>query len=77
MILIIRHSREGKTGDAKKIVGGGGRKVRECGIDMFTLLCLKWKTRDFPGGPVGNTLPSKAGSAGLIPGQAAKIPHAP
>ena len=56
---------------------GGGRKVRECGIDMFTLLCLKWITRDFPGGPVGKTLPSKAGGAGLIPGQAAKIPHAP
>ena len=31
---------------------------------------------DFPGGPVVKTLPSNAGSAGLIPGQGVKIPHA-
>ena len=32
--------------------------------------------RDFPGGPVVKTLPSNAGTTGLIPGQGAKIPHA-
>ena len=32
--------------------------------------------RDFPGGPVVKTSPSKAGGTGLIPGQRAKIPHA-
>ena len=30
----------------------------------------------FPGGPVVGTSPSSAGSAGSIPGQGAKIPHA-
>lgn len=70
MILIIRRSREGKT-------WGGGGKGRECGIDMYSPLCLKWITRDFPGGPVVKTLPPKAGGAGLTPVRAAKIPHAP
>ena len=32
--------------------------------------------RDFPGGPVVKTLPSSSGSAGSIPGQGSKIPHA-
>ena len=32
--------------------------------------------RDFPGGPVVQTLPSNAGGAGSIPGWGAKIPHA-
>ena len=32
--------------------------------------------RDFPGHPVGKTLPSNAGDAGSIPGQGTKIPHA-
>ena len=34
------------------------------------------KAGDFPGSPVVKTLSSSAGSMGLIPGQAAKIPHA-
>ena len=32
--------------------------------------------RDFPGGPVVETVPSSAGGAASIPGQGAKIPHA-
>ena len=32
-------------------------------------------SRDFPGGPVVETLPSNAGSAGSILGQGAEIPH--
>ena len=32
--------------------------------------------RDFPGHPVGKTLPSNAGDGGSIPGQGTKIPHA-
>ena len=32
--------------------------------------------RDFPGGPVVKTLPSKAGAAGTILDQGVKIPHA-
>ena len=32
--------------------------------------------RDFPGGSVVKTSPSNAGSANLIPGRRAKIPHA-
>ena len=32
--------------------------------------------RDFPGGPVVKTSPSKAGGGGLIPDWGAKIPHA-
>ena len=31
---------------------------------------------DFPGSAMVKTLPSKAGGAGLIPGQGTKIPHA-
>ena len=32
--------------------------------------------RDFSGSPVVKTVPPNAGSAGSIPGQGAKIPHA-
>ena len=32
--------------------------------------------RDFPGGPVVKTSPSKAEAAGSIPGWGAEIPHA-
>ena len=32
--------------------------------------------RDFPGGPVVNSLPSDVGGGGLIPGPGGKIPHA-
>ena len=31
---------------------------------------------DLPGGPVVKNPPSDAGDAGLIPGQAPKVPHA-
>ena len=34
----------------------------------------KTKPRDFPGGPVVETLPANTGDVGLIPGQGAKIP---
>ena len=37
---------------------------------------IKEQSRDFPGGPVGKTLPSNVGYAGLIPGWGAKI-HMP
>ena len=37
---------------------------------------FKRKERDLPGGPVGKTSPSKAGSTGSIPGWGAKIPRA-
>ena len=37
---------------------------------------LKKKSRDFPGGPVVETLPSNEGGLGSIPGQGAKIPQA-
>ena len=33
--------------------------------------------RDLPGSPVVKTSPSNAGGAGSIPGQGAKMPHAP
>ena len=33
------------------------------------------RLRDFPGGPVVETLPANAGGVGLIPGRRAKIPH--
>ena len=32
--------------------------------------------RDFPGGPVVKTSPSRSGGVGLIPGQGARIAHA-
>ena len=41
---------------------------------------IRFKSKDHrtsPGGPVVKTLPYNAGGMGLIPGQEAKIPHAP
>ena len=35
----------------------------------------KYKSRDFPGGPVVNNPPSDARGVSLIPGQGTKIPH--
>ena len=35
---------------------------------MYTLLYLKWITRDFPGGEVAKNLPANAGDTGSIPG---------
>ena len=43
---------------------------------MYQLQWHQTGYQDFPGGPVVKTLPSIAGSAGSIPGQEAKIPHA-
>ena len=37
---------------------------------------IKAGGRDFPGGPVVMTSPSKAGGVGSIPGEGPKIPHA-
>ena len=37
---------------------------------------ISFSSRDFPSGPVVETLPSNPGGAGLIPGQGAKIPYA-
>ena len=34
---------------------------------------IKEQSRDFPGGPVGKTLPSNAGRVGSIPGWGAKV----
>ena len=34
------------------------------------------KTRDFPGGPVVENLPSNVGDMGSTPGQGTRIPHA-
>ena len=49
---------------------------REPGINMYTLLDLKWITRDFPGGPGVKNPPSRARDVNLIPGQGAKTSHA-
>ena len=35
--------------------------------------CTELKFRDFPGGPVVNSLPCNAGGTGSIPGQGTKI----
>ena len=35
---------------------------------MYTLLYLKWVTRDFPGGAVVKNPPANAGDTGLSPG---------
>ena len=37
---------------------------------------LKYRDRDFPGGPVVENPPYNAGDVGLIPGQGTMIPHA-
>ena len=36
----------------------------------------KWKSMDFPGGPVVKTLSFQCRGIGLIPGPGTKIPHA-
>ena len=41
------------------------------------MICLTFKYRDFPAGPVVNSLPSNAEGAGSIPDWGAKIPYAP
>ena len=41
-----------------------------------TFSSKKGPIRDFPSGPVANTLPSNSGSVGSIPGWGAKITHA-
>ena len=43
---------------------------------IFRNTYLIIRNRDFPGSPVVKTSPSNAGSAGSIPGQGIKIPHA-
>ena len=50
--------------------------VRESGIDMYTLLYLKWIARDFSGGPVVKIPRFCCSSHGFHPGQGTKIPHA-
>ena len=47
----------------------------EIGIDIYTLLCIKWVTRGFPGGAVVGSLPANAGDTGSSPGLGG-IPHA-
>ena len=47
---------------------GSRRRKREGDQKMYF--------RDFPGGPVVNTLPFNAEGAGSIPGQGTKIPQA-
>ena len=42
----------------------------------YSFASFKVLFRDFPGGPVVETLPSNAGVVGSVPGQGAKIPHA-
>ena len=39
-------------------------------------IITSFKNRDFPGGPVVKTSPSKAGDAGSVPDWGVKIPHA-
>ena len=40
----------------------------EFGIDMYTLLYLKWNTWDFPGDAVVKNPPAHAGDTGSSPG---------
>ena len=49
---------------------------REPGINMCTLLYLKWITGNFPGSPVVKNPPSNSGDVSQIPGQGTKISHA-
>ena len=44
---------------------------------MKKIQFYKVQNRDFPGGPVGKTLPSSVGGMGSILGWGAKIPHTP
>ena len=50
----------------------------DCRLDLFDTsdLGLKESDGDFPSGPVVKSSSSNAGSAGLIPSQGAKTPHA-
>ena len=58
--------------------------VQECSFSGYVGLCdcgvngkhFSVHEGDFSGSPVVKTLPSNAGTASLIPGQGAKIPHA-
>ena len=43
---------------------------------QIKIALLKHMLRNFPGGPVVKTLPSKARGVGLIPGYGVKIPCA-
>ena len=45
-------------------------------ISLIAVLILIKIRRDYPGGPVVKTSPSKAEGEGSIPGGVAKIPHA-
>ena len=47
--------------------GWGEGIVREFAIDMYTLLYLKWITRDFPGGAVVKTPRSQCRGPGFNP----------
>ena len=49
---------------------------KQTGTDAHSLLIKRGSLGDFPGSPMIKTLPSRAGGAGLIPGQAAKSPLA-
>ena len=46
------------------------------GEPLVNVGCKNRQWRDFPGGVVAKTSPSKAGGVGLNPGWGAKIPHA-
>ena len=52
--------------------GDGGVMNWEIGIDMYTLICIKWITNKnllgFPGGAVVESLPANAGDTGSSPG---------
>ena len=39
------------------------------------VLLLWYASRDFPGGPMAENLPSNAGDSGSIPGRGTKSPH--
>ena len=52
----------------------GGIK-REFWIDRYTLLHLKYITRDFPGGPVVKNLLCSAGAMSSIPGWGTRMQH--
>ena len=54
----------------------GGGIDWEFGTDMYTLLYLKYITRDFPGGPVGGTPHSKCRGPRFHPWSGSWIPHA-
>ena len=51
-------------------------KQQQTFSNIYLTLTSNLLAQDFPGGPVVKTLPSNAEGVGLIPGWAAKIPHA-